>query len=161
MNKTILHALMLAAVLLAAPVAGVAEDAVADEADVAFLKRMITRLKNTERQAGRLEDRFDDLGRQAKISDGTMNNDPLSNRNDRYGSQIRNKTRDRASEYRQAERRMRSTRNDAIDLQQELAELQRSDARLETAEREEIEKTVGRLEKSIEDMNRELQSGRL
>jgi len=130
-----------------------------NESDVDFLKRMISSLKQTEKQAGRLADNIERASKQAKTNALSRGYDPTGTQ-DRYGSHTRNTTGNRDADYRRAEMRVRSTRNQAEKERERLADLQRSDTKLTEDERADIEGRVARLEREVINMNRDMQLGR-
>ena len=165
MYRVIARSLPLIAVLVtlgvAAPHMAHAQDSPQNnETDTAFLKRMIASLKQTERQAAKLEENIGQFAKQQEIHSMSTGNDPLASRDDRYGSRMRNTTGNRDSDFRRAEMRVRSTKNKAIKEREKLSELQRSGGTLKPKERDKIENTVERLARQVEDAQRDMELGR-
>lgn len=144
---------LLALVSLAAPAVAQGQDAQQNETDLAFIKRMSSRLQGVERQAEQLEKTLQDMSRYASQSDFMGQ--------DQYGRQTSGPKTDMQSEYRNAERKMRSTGKRAEKKRDELAELQRSGATLSEKDREKIDRSVTSLERKVSDMERIIHQRRL
>lgn len=147
-----------AAFVLASPVDAYAQGAQKNESDSDFLRRIVASLKTTERRAEKLEENIKSAARLSKQNAMTRT-DPLTTQ-DRYGSSNRNTTGNRDSDYRRAEMRIRTTRNNATKERERVAELQRSGASVDPADRERIETNASRLAKEVENIQRDMQLGR-
>ena len=142
-----------ATLCMAVPNVTFAQEAQNNESDITFLKRMIGSLEQTERQAAQLEGIVERYAQQQPLGTFTQHND-------RYGPRNRN-TATPGTDYRLAERRVRSIKKKAIKEQKKLGELQRSGAELDPKEKGKIETTVERLARDVEEFERDLNSGRL
>jgi hypothetical protein len=144
--------------MLASPVDSYAQGAQKNESDTEFLRRIVASLKTTERRAEKLEENIKTAARMAKQKAMTRT-DPLTTQ-DRYGSSNRNTTGNRDSDYRRAEMRIRTTRNNATKERERLAEMQRTGATVDPADRERIETNASRLANDVENIQRDMQLGR-
>ena len=136
---------------LAAPATTYAQDAQHNETDIAFIKRMTTRLQRTENEAERLGEYFQEMS-------GPASRNQMMGQ-DQYGRQTRTSSSNRESEYRRARSRMRSVGKKAEKEREKLVEMQRSGNSIDASDRERIESTVARLERDIADAERYIRLG--
>jgi len=137
---------------LAAPVESHAQGALQNETDLAFIRRMTSRLQRVEQRAEQLEDIIRDVATRSSYGD-------LGGR-DQYGRETRGSAQDRQNEYRSAERQMRSTGKRARKEREELVELQRAGSTLSQKQREKIERGVSGMERKIANAERDIQQQR-
>ena len=144
---------LLAFVSLAAPTITYAQGAQQNETDLAFIRRMSSKLQNVERQAERLEETIQEVARQAEQNEFMGR--------DQYGRQSAASSQDKKSDYRRAEMQMRSARKRAVKEREKLVELQRAGSSISAKQREKTEKTVSGLERKISNMERDIYQRRL
>jgi hypothetical protein len=144
---SLLAFLITAGLTAAAPT--VAQGVQNNETDIAFARRMATRLERVEKQAERFEEMIRKMGQQASRDELTRPNDP-------YGQQDRIPRGDPQSDYRRAGMKMRSTRTKAGKEREKLADLQRSGGSFDPSDRDRIEATVSSLERSVADMEHDI-----
>jgi predicted transcriptional regulator len=144
---------LLALVSLAAPTVAHAQGAQHKETDLAFIRRMSSRLQSVERQAEGLEKTIQNVARQASQNEFMGR--------DQYGRENRTSNQDTQSDYRSAERQMRSARKRAVKEREKLVELHRAGSTVSEKDRERIERAVSGLERKIANMERDIRQRRL
>jgi hypothetical protein len=143
---------LLATVGLAIPSFVLAQGAQHNETDIAFIKRITTRLQRIESDAERLDDYVKDLSRRESANQAMEQ--------DQYGRQQHTPARDRESELRRAGSKMRTNRRKAEKERDRLVEMQRAGSSIDPEEREKIETAVSRMERDIAELERDIRMGR-
>ena len=146
--NTVSLLVLLITVGLTATTPTVAQGVQHNETDIAFAKRMASRLERVEKQAKQFEEMIEKMAQQAS-------RDELS-RTDQLGQQNRIPRGDPQVDYRRAGMKMRSTRSKAGKEREKLVDLQRSGGSINPSDRDRIEATVSSLERSVADMEHDI-----
>lgn len=145
-NTVSLLVLLITVGLTAAPTC--AQGVQHNETDIAFAKRMGSRLERVEKQAKQFEEMIKKMAQQASRDELT--------RSDQFGQQDRIPRSDPQVGYRRAGMKMRSTRTKAGKEREKLADLQRSGGGIDPSDRDRIEATVSSLERGVADMEHDI-----
>ncbi len=147
-TNTLFFLVLLATIGLTASAPTCAQGAQHNETDIAFVKRMTTRLQRVVKQAEKLEDIVKDMSKQASRNESTGQ--------DQFGNLDRIPRSDTQSDYRRASMKMRSAGKRAAKERERLVDLQRSGNSIDPADRDRIEATVSSLERNITDMEHDI-----